>query len=493
MFQCPSYAYADTIVFHVPSFFVADPSKPTQQRLNVEHDIDLGSANKLGGPTTVVHRHSRVLAFSIYRNYRNYSSRRIRKSAVTTSTNSSRSSETRTRIAPMRDCILLATKRIQERQFTLTKSTQNLSKLGLLPEDVDNSSDTRREPLSVITAPASSALSPHEDKEDSDHELFQPISRTSYTKAFSLDENTVDQLRRQSQGWTQRFDDPPGGSTSRIIPPWLTLAPYSMQEEDRMIQILRSTFKDVGVAPSTRSKGDAVIGRRRSKGNKDMDALTQVPNDSMFMLLPLWPHETNPTSATRTGRQRKAVGSDQGQKLYLLVYYVTFGQRGKGNPTTKRSRSSPPRKGEQYPTPQFDVRRGLKIMGRLLAHSDLRGSRIRLPVRGLSVTGPLAEAELSIPPVLSDNFLMGSCVDPDGATIDLFPDGLEKLGLCVPRTEPLLQDHTLPVMQTAELEDKDVAFQPLNAIGRAAVEIAWLGCMALMTFYGPQSESEILT
>ena len=495
---------------------VADPTKPAQQRLNAEHDVDPDSANTLGGPTAVVHRHSRVLAFSIYRNY--YSLKRTRKSTATTSTTSPRSSEIRTRTAPMHDCILLATKRIQERQFTLTKSTQNLGKLGSLPEEGDNCSDTRRELLPAITAPSPIALSPHDSaKEDSDHEFMKPVSRPSSKR-------TIDLLRRLSQSVTQRFDDPPSGSTSHIIssnitPPWMTLAPRSKQEEAHMIPTLNSTFKDVGFAPSTRSKRGAPFGRRPKNKDaltqvpddspnltfkdvglipstlskhgvpfgrrpKNKDALTQVPDDSMCMLLPLWPHETDPTSATRTGRQRKAIVADQGQKLYLLVYYVPFDQRGKGNPTTKRSRSSPPRKGEQYPTPQFDVRHGLKIMGRLFAHSDLQGSRIRLPIRGLSVTGSLAEAELAIPPVHSDDFLMGSCLDPDGTTIDLFPDGLEKLGLCVPRTEP-------PVQQTADPED--VTFQPLNAIGRAAVEIAWLGCMALMTFYGPQPESEVST
>jgi hypothetical protein len=244
------------------------------------------------------------------------------------------------------------------------------------------------------------------------------------------------------------------------------------------------------LVPSTRHRG---IGRKGKGKNKDM--LTQVPDDSLYMLLPLWPHETDPASAARERRQRTQRVLDQEQNLYLLVYYVPFDKRGEGKTAKQRSQSRS-RRGErerqqqqqQHPTPQFDVCRGFKVIGRLIAHADLNGAGIRLPVRGLSVTGPLAEAELGIPPaslrdVHSDDFVLGACLDRSGA-IEFFPEGLEKLGLCVPRTEPPVQLHTHPGMQTAETEEEDVVLQPLTAIGRAAVEIAWLGCMALMTFYG---------
>jgi hypothetical protein len=282
-----------------------------------------------------------------------------------------------------------------------------------------------------------------------------------------LDKRAIDQLKnelvpapgpRRSPGFFQRFINPTGGSTPRTLssslapinPPWMTLAPRSMQEEqDRAIQGLRSSFKDVGLVPSTRSKSGAGIGRKGKGKNKDM--LTQVPDDSLYMLLPLWPHETDPASAARERRQRSPRVLDQEQNLYLLVYYVPFDKRGEGtqpptnNAVKKRSRSSS-RKGErraraqqqqqQHPTPMFDVRRGFKVIGRLIAHADLNGAGIRLPVRGLSVTGSLAEAELGIPPaslrdVHSDDFVLGACLDRSGH-IEFFPEGLEKLGLCVP-------------------------------------------------------------
>ncbi|KAH9017307.1 hypothetical protein EDB85DRAFT_1874485 [Lactarius pseudohatsudake] len=208
------------------------------------------------------------------------------------------------------------------------------------------------------------------------------------------------------------------------------------------------------------------------------------------MLLPLWPQETDPATAAPEQTQLTPKVLDQEQNLYLLVYYVPFDRQREDKPTKKRSWFRL-RKGDgQHPTPLLDVRLGFKVIGRLIAHSDLKGSGIRPPVHGLSVTGSLEEAELGIPPaslrdVYPDNFIIGTCIDGSGTTIEFFPEGLEKLGLCVPRAQPSVQLHTDPRMETASLVDE---VQPLTAIGRAAVEVAWLGCMTLTTFDGPQSQ-----
>ncbi|KAH8993418.1 hypothetical protein EDB92DRAFT_1796308 [Lactarius akahatsu] len=548
-----------------------DPDKPSHQRLNAEHDVDPDSANTLGGPTALVHRHSRALAFSIFRNYglRNHRSGRTPNSTATVSTRTAKSKETRTPVMSTHDVILLATKRIQG-QLTTTKST---TKLG----EAANRLDTRREPnplhprrspqdwlasspqqepptpyhivdrsrfegpdsqtssiqgttpthvsgssldltsITTFTSTASTSqsisstatvlsslesssaperqLSPHDEaEEDGGNESVNRISRKSHAEAFAtLDNRANDQLKneqvptptpRRSYGWFQRSIGSTGSSTPRTLssslnpinPPWMSLVPHPMKEErDSTIQDLMSSFKDVGMLSLTRSKGSARIGRKGKGKNKDV--LTQVPDDSLFMLLPLWPHETDPASTVDEQRQRTP--RDQEQNLYLLVYYVPFDDQGEAK---KRSRVRLQKGGRQHPTPLFDLRSGFKVIGQLVAHSDLNGSGIRLPARGLSVTGPLEEAELGIPPaslrdVYPDGFVMGACLDGSGTAIEFFPEALEKLGLCVPRTELL---HTGPAVPVVE--------QPLTAIGRAAVEVAWLGCMALMTFYGPQSQ-----
>jgi hypothetical protein len=573
----------------------AEPDKPNQQRLNAEHDIDPDSANTLGGPTTVVHRHSKALAFSIYRHYNLRNSRTVgTRNSTSTTTRTRSSTESRGAfVMPTHDGILLATKRVQE-HFTFTKSTSRLDTHGLLPDEGGDSRrdlnhpHSRRTPQdrstnpfhrdsptsrqivdlsrfedlesqatvlrripstrtvessvdlsgttafaspssrskntssasSVATTSASSSISeqqlgPRDEAEldsDGDGEFASLAPRTSHAEAFAtLDNFAIDQLKsgqvptmatRRSHGnWIQRIIGPPS-STPRIHssnlapinPPWMTLVSRSMQEEqDRAIQGLRSSFKDVGLVPSTRSHRGAGIGRKGMGKNKDM--LTQVPDDSLYMLLPLWPHDTDPASAARERRQRSTRGVDHEQNLYLLVYYVPFDKRSEGKPTKKRSHSRS-HKGDRerhHPTPLFDVRLGFKVVGRLIAHSDLNGSGIRLPVRGLSVTGSLADAELGIPSaslrdVHSDDFIIGACLDRSG-TIEFVPEGLEKLGLCVSRTEPPVKLHTHPGMQTADPVEEEVVPQQLTAIGRAAIEVAWLGCMALTTFYGPQSKN----
>ncbi|KAI9437530.1 hypothetical protein H4582DRAFT_280030 [Lactarius indigo] len=506
-------------------------SGANQQRLNAEHDIDPNSANAIGGPTTVIHRDTEALAFSIDRRYS------LSNSTVTLSTQTPGSNEITSSalVIPTHDGILLTTKRVQE-QFTIAKSTKKLEIHGISPADGDDH-DTRREPnpldLSSIKTSASYAptpknvsstaslmpfpespptskgkLAPHDRAEEgSDNKSMIRMARADALAA--LDKRATDRLKneqvpaqatKRSHSWFRRFISPPGGRTppthvfnlDHSDPPWMTLAPRSAKEEQsRAIADLELSFKDVGLIPSTRSKGDAGIGHE-SKG-KNKDVLAQVPDDSLYMLLPLWPHETDPASAAPERSQLAPRVLDQEQNFYLLVYYVPFDRQREDKPVKKRSRFRL-RKGERRnPTPLLDVRLGFKIVGRLVAHSDLKGSGIRLPVRGLSVTGPLEEAELGIPPaslrdVYPDNFVIGACIDGSGTAIEFFPEGLEKLGLCVPRTQPPVQLHAGPGMETAEPVDEDIVFQPLTAIGRAAVEVAWLGCMALTTFHDPQSQ-----
>ncbi|KAI9453768.1 hypothetical protein BJY52DRAFT_1123296 [Lactarius psammicola] len=528
----------------------SDPNKPSQQRLNAEHDVDPDSANTLGGPTTIVHRHSRALAFSIYRHYspRNYRSGGARNSMATVNTRTANSRETRTPVMSTHVTILLSTKRVQG-QLTVMKSTTRLARRdtrresnfshprrapqdstrsasslqqepptprhivdwsgleeldsqtsnirGTTPSDIPGSSldllGIKTFASSASTSQSVSSTTHHmsplesssiserqlslhdEAEEDSDNKFVNPVSGASHPEAFATFGKRMIEAKRRSH-WIQRFIGPPGGSTPRTVasdldptnPPWMALVPRSMKK-GRSFDNLRLTRSEVGAGVGSKGKG---------KG-KDRDMLSQVPDDSLYMLLPLWPHETDAASAVdEQGQQTPRV---QEQNMYLLVYYVPFDERGEDNPAKKPSRSRLQKREQER---QIDIRHGFKVIGQLVTHSDLNGSGIRLPVRGLSVTGPLAEAELAIPPaslrdMYPDSFVIGACMDGSGTTIEFFPEGLEKLGLCVPRTEPVRLD-----IDPAE----PVLEQPLTAIGRAAVEVAWLGCMALMTFDGPQSQ-----
>jgi len=60
--------------------------------------------------------------------------------------------------------------------------------------------------------------------------------------------------------------------------------------------------------------------------------------------------------------------------------------------------------------------------------------------------------------------MIGLCVERNRG-VEFVPEGAEKLGLCLDRVSP----------------DPD-SDAPLSALGRAAVEMAWLGAVALMGF-----------
>ena len=108
------------------------------------------------------------------------------------------------------------------------------------------------------------------------------------------------------------------------------------------------------------------------------------------------------------------------------------------------------------------------ILARLVSYRDIYGSGIRIPTNGLSVTGPIMEAMHAIPHIrfLADDLslIIGFC-DKRERGVEILPEGCEKLGLCLPRTSP----------------DPD-SDAPLSSLGRAAVEMAWLGALAVMGF-----------
>jgi hypothetical protein len=48
----------------------ADPAKPLQHRLNIRHIVDpYSKGNTRGGPSVIIHKHSRALAYSIFREH----------------------------------------------------------------------------------------------------------------------------------------------------------------------------------------------------------------------------------------------------------------------------------------------------------------------------------------------------------------------------------------------------------------------------------------
>ena len=307
----------------------------------------------------------------------------------------------------------------------------------------------------------------------------QPISKLSaFRKLFGPQRNASSHGSGSS----------PAQREGNYIPPWVVLAPRSKQEESRrVIQNLNESFQDVGLLPSNtkstnRSKGHKGKGRQDRRERQPGSILEKVPKDSLYMLLPLWPGEVYPAS-----KANEDISADQlrvEDRQYLLVYYVPFEEKEKRKTDHNKKRS----RGSKSPTvsasssavdlPLFFLR-SFRVNARLVSYDDLRGTGVRVPSYGLTVTGTMAEAMRYLPsPSIReqrlDEVVICQCTSRNsGMKFD--PDGLSKLGLCMPTETPAamqIPDSVIPEPEEAIL----------TPIGRAAVEMAWLGCMAATSF-----------
>ncbi|TCD69797.1 hypothetical protein EIP91_006110 [Steccherinum ochraceum] len=583
------------------------PDKAPQQRVNVRHVVDpYSQGNKRGGPSSVIHKHSRAVAFSIFRTHSLFSSS-SRRATTHMSTSTS---------------ILLATKKVQE-QYTSTRTTAKLNSHGLLedralgdaagtvfsptttaatpsvrassrassahghqdrdrsqhrtrargPADEDthtnasgvgsssqttsgwsthsssgvsattspsrspappsapSSPSTRQPPAHIPQMSVSStstsetatpsrratsmdAVTPHngsfsvsstitetvqtgsrselptDEAMDLDEETLLP--RTSHAEAFATVDSTwlehargrdqrpqhhhhhhqedsphsiVGAFRRKllGQGNTKSRSNPATGPTSASLegnynPPWLTMAPRSkVEERERVIQNLNDSFKDVGLLPSFRGQRGHHEKSKRNKHSAATNIFAHVPIDSLYMLLPLWPGETDtPMAENKEDPSGFIIPVEDRQ--YLLVYYVPFDERLK----KKRKRGDKKRTREEVTKTHVST-------------------SVRLPDCGLSITGSMTEAARFLPPPSIrdqslDDIVVGVCHTRDNG-MEFLPEGLVKLGLCMPTDQP----YHAPVSEDEEPEEIDVNLTP---IGRAAVEMAWLGSMAV-TCFGP--------
>ncbi|KAH9935499.1 uncharacterized protein B0H18DRAFT_1174072 [Fomitopsis serialis] len=598
---------------------VDDQSKPPSQRVNVRHIVDpFSQGNVLGGPMAVVHKHSRAIAFSVFRKYDLFNRRHSKSRGGSTS-------------MPTSSSILLATKRVQE-QYTSTRTTSQLNSHGLLkegdgrsrpptassvstnessrsgkpgrryssdamdrhnssgkkgkgkgkdfaydvpssPDQTSNTGSNTDEEESVRfaknyasstssspSAPASptvaethyaysvadsdftaarSSAGPSSSKfgsppptassgriairvntwsMDDDDEHTPP--RTSHAEAFAtLDQNSIEYFRGRTEQRTaddshsrsiaerlrrrllgqhpvKVMSRPPSGPPTAVLdgnytPPWMTMAPRSrVEERDRVIQNLNESFKDVGLLPSFKTKGN---GRKKGHGNDDkVNIFSHVPPESLHMLLPLWPGETDPSSVT--DEDPSAYNMPVEERQYLLVYYVPQPERTekskKKQENKKRSRSG---SRAQHPSsasshPKTVILSSFSVCARLISYHDLLGTGVRIPIDGLSITGPMAEAISALPSAaIRESRLETPCAIIGVCSsrykgVEFLPEGLAKVGLAV--SQPSSTSAGDRVMRPLEAEEEELIWS-LTPIGRAAVEMAWLGCLAMSSF-GPE-------
>jgi len=271
----------------------------------------------------------------------------------------------------------------------------------------------------------------------------------------------------------------------------MTMAPRSrVEERDRVIQNLNESFKDVGLLPSFKTKGS---GRKKGHGTDDkVNIFSHVPPDSLHMLLPLWPGETDPNSVTDEDPSAYIMPVEERQ--YLLVYYVPQPERmekSKKQENKKRSRSG---SRAQHPSSASShlktvILSSFSVCARLISYHDLLGTGVRIPIDGLSITGPMAEAIGALPSAaIRESRLETPCAIIGVCSsrykgVEFLPEGLAKVGLAV--SQPSSTSAGDRAMRPLEAEEEELVWN-LTPIGRAAVEMAWLGCLA-MTSFGPES------
>lgn len=336
-------------------------------------------------------------------------------------------------------------------------------------------------------------------------DLPMTVTRTPHAEAFTtLDPNVIEYVRSKTGGrqpvdnnihWSKRwlpgFARPTKSVTNtptfpavpsvavldaNYNPPWMTIAGRTAQEtNERLIQNLNDSFKDVGLVHSKPVKTPV---KRKNKTGRNL--FGEVPEDALYMLLPLWASETDDASMAEFP-QENFENIPVSERQYLLVYYVGFEpknnkQKAQEHTKKKAKLSSSGSSSFEAPDSKTVFMPAFRVSARLVGYDELRGTGVRLPNTGLSVTGPAWEAvqhapSLAIRDEHHDDSVVATCMGREQG-IQFLPEGLFKLGLSLPVSG--LEKHTAHHLELGQMM--------LSPIGRSVVEMIWLGCMALTSF-----------
>ncbi|KAF9237581.1 hypothetical protein BU15DRAFT_88725 [Melanogaster broomeanus] len=340
----------------------------------------------------------------------------------------------------------------------------------------------------------------YRDSIDSDDRL---PTRTPHAEAFgTLDPNDIEHYRSKansraigesSSTLTERIfrvfrgssrSDGPSSVAARphaYQPPWLSTASRDQQEvNDRVIHDLNASFRDVGLLHTLPHKSSL---KSTSKSKPHQEVFEQIPDDCLYMLLPLWAGETDTPNAQTQGSETASVVTIHDNRQYLLVYYVPFDNPNDKKPELlkKRAKQSHSSDSGTEVDPKSVFFPAFHVSARVITYEELRLTGIRVPSDGLAITGPAKEATNCPVPIPSQkdiqvmDTVICVCHGRDQGFV-LLTEGLCKLGLA---TSEVLRVHN----PESELEEREYEVL-LTTIGRAAVEMVWLGCLAITSF-GP--------
>jgi len=316
-------------------------------------------------------------------------------------------------------------------------------------------------------------------------EIYASLTPIHHEQARSLIRSSHSSFVGNSRGRFTKIFPRKGGSPSDWLPnapstslapspvPWMLTNNSNSQEGQIVMTNLNDNFGAVGLVPP-RPSHQRQVNKMKGKGSDGL--ILPVPDDSVYMLLPLFAGETDSDFQPEDMAQYEVPLE---LRKYLLVYYVPF---------DKKMEKSGGKRVEQPLISQSASLRGknktvflhsFRVSAHLMSYQDFKGSGIRLPATGLSITGPLTHAQPpDIEPELHrDPIAIAQCSKRDNG-IEFLPEGLHKLGLCdAEQVEQMVDPDDF------DDDDEKVEYKfELNALGRAVVEMAWVGAMAVTSF-----------
>lgn len=342
----------------------------------------------------------------------------------------------------------------------------------------------------------------YDDEDDEFSTRRRPPTRTPHGEAFGAippeelellvsrqEERTgLFGLRKSTRGGT---NNPPNVLDSSYVPPWPSnVLRYNAEYRQTVVDDLNNSFQDVGLLPTAsevransshtrpRKYGQHNSrGKRLTTGANQADVFQDIPPESLYMLVPLWPGTTDIVSLSSHPFEVPRVPLEKRQ--YLLLYYKVP-LTATPNPTppvateskkrSRGSRGSPTTSDEKKDEGKSVLLSAFHISARVVAYRDLQGSGVRIPDDGLAVTGSLKMAYDNMPGNIRDrglqDWIIGYCPSRE-AGIEFYPEGLVKMGLC--NAAGYHESTGDPLFKTTHM-------------GRAVIEMAFYGAMALTSF-----------
>jgi len=356
----------------------------------------------------------------------------------------------------------------------------------------------------------------NDDEYDSSEERQRPSIRTSHREAYAaLPPEAFDSAHQESTsrglfGFARSITGDRGGHRANPYmeaaynPPWPTTQPrHNSETRKYIVDDLNTSFQDVGLLPATgeirpsSSRGGQPKRRREQQSSKkptknqtevnEIDIFEDVPDDALYMLLPLWPGETDPLSAKKY--PYTVPPNHLNSRQYLLLYFKTYPTPPPASHSIQeegsKTKSSDKKKKGSQDTPASSIDADKNVLlhnfhasARVFSHRDLQGSGVRIPDVGLAVSGPLKDAYDNLPDTCqrTEDIVLATCHSRNMG-IEFWPEGFDKIGL----TQPMLNPRPLEPNEDDDSSSNEIQ-AVLTPLGRAVLEMAWLGCLAVTSF-----------